>query len=375
MKATASRTHAGKLAAIVGIACNLLLFAGKLIVGMTFGVLSVTADAMNNLSDASGSIVALLGFALSEKPADEDHPYGHARIEYISAMMVAALILFVGFELAKSAVEKILTPAPVIFSAVTVTVLVASIIVKTALAIFYHRIGKRIESTTLIAAAADSRNDVIATAVVLTAIVIEALTSYQVDGYMSLAVAAFILYSGVRMIKDTIDPLIGNAGSTETREAIAAIICRDERVLDYHDLLIHDYGPEHGFASVHVEIDHRIDALVCHEIIDTIERACYRALRIRLVVHYDPVITDDEELEAMRLAVSAILRQYDAELTLHDFRMGRGADGTKLLFDVAMPDRLQRKKKDIRAFVNDALARLDDGAYTAVITFDPMQPQ
>ncbi len=369
-----TRTRVGKTAALIGIGCNLLLFAGKLIVGLLSGALSITADAMNNLSDASGSIVALLGFALSEKPADEDHPYGHARLEYISAMMVAALILFVGFELAKSAVEKIIHPAAITFSAVTVAVLVASILIKTALAIFYHRAGKRINSPTLIATAADSRNDVITTAAVLTAIIIELLTTWRVDGYISLAVAVFILYSGVRMIKETIDPLIGKAGTSEMRDAIAAVIVRDERVIGYHDLLIHDYGPGHGFASVHVEIDHRIDALLCHEIIDAIERECFNSLHLHMVVHLDPVVTDDDTLDGLRACAAAILSRYDESLTLHDFRVAYADGNTKFIFDVAAPDKLLREQDRIRAYVQQALSERAEQPCIAVITFDPLSP-
>ncbi len=370
-----SRTKVGKIAALVGIGCNILLFVGKLIVGFTFGALSVTADAMNNLSDASGSIIALLGFSLSEKPADEDHPYGHARVEYIAAMMVAAMILFVGYELAKSAIEKIISPAPVVFSAVTVIVLIASVAVKLGMALFYYRVGNRIDSTTLCAAAADSRNDVITTSAVLIALVIESLTDWRIDGFMTLAVAAFILYSGVRMIKETIDPLIGKAGTSEMREEIAAVIQRDDRVIGYHDLLIHDYGPNHGFASVHVEIDHRIDALVCHEIIDAIERECFNALHLHMVVHLDPVVTDDDTLDGLRACAADILAQYDERLTLHDFRVTYADGDAKFYFDVVAPDKLLKEQERISAYVQQALRERTDGACIAVITFDPLAPQ
>ena len=287
-------------------------------------------------------------------------------------MMVAALILFVGFELAKSAIEKILHPAPIVFSAITVAVLAASILIKTALAAFYHRVGKRIDSTTLIATAADSRNDVITTATVLAAIIIEALTDLCVDGYMTLAVALFILYSGVRMIKETIDPLIGKAGTSEMREAIAAVIVCDDRVIAYHDLLIHDYGPGHSFASVHVEIDHRIDALVCHDIIDTIERECFNSLHLHMVVHLDPVVTDDDTLAELRTCTADILAAYDKNLTLHDFRVTY-ADGTaQFIFDVAAPDKLLKQQDRIRDYVQKELSKRAEQPCVAVITFDPL---
>lgn len=368
----AVRTRIGKFAAMIGILCNAVLFVGKLLAGVSFGAISVIADAINNLTDASSSIVTLLGFKLSEKPADAEHPFGHARSEYIAGMVVAAMILFVGFELAQSAVEKIISPAAVVFSPVTVVILLFSVAAKLWLAAFYRSTGKLIGSTALQAAAADSRGDVLATGAVLFAAVLEAVTKWQVDGYIGLAVALFILYSGARLVKETIDPLLGVAGSPELREAISAIVCRDPRVLGHHDLLIHDYGPDHCFASIHVEIDRREDPMRCHTLIDRIERECLEKLNVHLVIHYDPIVTDDAELTRLRERVQGILLGFDDGLSLHDFRVTQGKDCVTLIFDVSLPDALQDKKEDIRRLVELALSMEDGRRYSSLITFDPL---
>ena len=347
------RSLVGRLSGIVGIACNLILFAGKLAVGLLAGAMSITADAMNNLSDAASSIVTLIGFRLAERPADEDHPYGHARYEYLSGLAVAALIIVIGFELAKGSVEKIFNPEPVAFSLVTALVLVGSILVKLWLAAFNRRLGKHIDSQTLLATAADSRNDVISTMAVLAAGLVEQFSGWQVDGFMGLGVALFILYSGAMLAKETISPLLGESGSPELRKLIVDTVLSDERVLGYHDLMVHDYGPGQRFASLHVEMDQRDDPLLCHEIIDNLERACYQQHNVHLVIHYDPVVVGDEELNEMRQMVSQTLAQQDSRLSLHDFRMVRGKGHTNLIFDVALPFDLKGKEKQLSRFIMD----------------------
>ncbi|MBQ8768200.1 MAG: cation transporter, partial [Oscillospiraceae bacterium] len=290
-----TRSAIGKLSGVVGIIANLLLFAGKLVAGLLSGSVSITADAMNNLSDASSSIVTFVGFKLAEKPADEDHPYGHARFEYLSGLAVAALIIVIGFELAKTSVQKIFNPAAVAFSGVTVAVLLGSIAMKLWLAIFNGTLSKKIHSGTLAATAADSRNDCVTTAAVLLAGTVEYFTSWQVDGFMGLAVALFILWSGAKLAKETVDPLLGEAASPELQALIVDYISANPKVLGYHDLMVHDYGPGQRFASLHVEMDQKEDPLLCHEIIDDIERECLQSHNIHLVIHYDPVVTDDPE--------------------------------------------------------------------------------
>ena len=265
------RGTVGRFSGSVGIAVNLLLFLGKLMAGILSGSVSVTADAMNNLSDASGSILTLLGFRLAGKPADEHHPFGHARFEYLSGLAVSVMILLIGLELGKSSVEKIFHPVQVRFSAITVVVLLTSIGVKFWLYLFNHQLGEMIQSQTLFAAAADSRNDCITTAAVLVASLIEVLLDIRVDGMMGLGVAAFILHSGWKLAKETISPLLGENADPKLRQKIVDYVQSHPKVLGYHDLMVHDYGPGRQYASLHVEMDYREDPLQCHEIIDRME--------------------------------------------------------------------------------------------------------
>ena len=363
------RSAAGKLSGIVGIVCNVLLFAGKFLIGTLSGSVSITADAMNNLSDASSAIVTLIGFKLAEKPADEDHPYGHARYEYLSGLAVAAMIVVIGFELAKTSFDKILHPAEVAFSPALVAVLVGSIAVKLWLALFNTRLGKHIDSATLLATAADSRNDVISTGAVLLAAVLQGLLGWKIDGYMGLAVAAFILYSGAMLAKDTISPLLGESASPELQKQIVAIMKEEPAILGYHDLMVHDYGPGQRFGSLHVEMDQTLDPLWCHELIDNLERKCLQDLRVHLVIHYDPVVIGDPEIDELRDFLSNTLAAFDPRLTLHDFRMVRSGH-INLIFDVAIPHQMSGREKEIRKALENALAENRQGTYYLVITFD-----
>ena len=369
--APGTRAAVGKLSGIVGILSNLLLFAMKLTVGTLAGSVAITADALNNLSDASSSIVTVLGFKLAEKPADEHHPYGHARYEYLSALVVAAMILFIGFELAKSSVEKILHPADVAFSAVTAVVLVASIGVKLWLALFNGKLGKHIGSQTLAATAADSRNDCVATAAVLAAALVEKFLRWHIDGYVGLAVALFILWSGVGLARQTISPILGEAASPELRQRIVDYVRSHPKVLGYHDLMVHDYGPGKRFATLHVEMDNKEDPLLCHEIIDDMERECLESHNIHLVIHYDPVVTDDPEVNRIRAAVQDWLLSRDARLRTHDFRMVKGEGHTNVIFDVSLPLDLKGSEKSIRTELEQYLSRKEGQRIYTVITFDP----
>ena len=364
------RSAVGRRAGLVGIGCNVLLFAAKLLVGILSGSVSVTADAMNNLADASSSVVTLIGFKLAEKPADEDHPYGHARFEYLSGLAVAALIIVIGFELAKTSVGKILQPEPVSLSGSLVAVLVFSIFGKLFLSLLNTRWGNFIHSTTLLATAADSRNDAISTGAVLLAAVLEGVFGWQIDGYMGLAVALFILYSGATLAKETISPLLGESASPELQQQIAALVKQEEAVLGYHDLMVHDYGPGQRFGSLHVEMDQGKDPLWCHELIDDLERKCFQELGVHLVIHYDPIVVGDEELDEMRAFLSGELTKLDARLSLHDFRMVKGTGHTNLIFDIAMPHTLSGQEKEIKKGLENALAQKDQGIYYLVITFD-----
>lgn len=364
------RTAVGKLSGAVGILCNLLLFALKMVVGTLSGSVSITADAMNNLSDATSAIVTLIGFRLAEKPADEDHPYGHARYEYLSGLAVAALIVVIGFELAKTSVEKIFAPQAVAFSLPMAAVLLASVAVKLWMGGFNRNLGKHIQSQTLLATAADSRNDAISTGAVLVASMIEYFTAWRVDGIMGLAVALFVLYSGIMLGKETISPLLGETASPELRQTIVGVVSSDPKVLGYHDLMVHDYGPGQRFASIHVEMDQKEDPLDCHERIDNLERICLQEHNVHLVIHYDPIITGDAILAQMQERVQNILQQIDDRITIHDFRMVRGAGHTNLIFDIVLPAELMEKRATVKKQLDDTLAQSEDETYYTVVTFD-----
>ena len=364
------RSRVGMLSGAVGIVCNALLCVLKLIVGVLSGSVAITADAMNNLSDAASSIVTLVGFRLAQQPADEDHPYGHARYEYLSGLAVAGMILVIGFELGKTSVEKILNPTDVLFSVPVCIVLVGSILVKLWLFLFNRYLGKMVNSQALLATAADSRNDTVSTLAVLAAGIVGTVFHLRIDGVMGLAVAAFILYSGVNMAKETISPLLGENASPQLRQQIVELVNACPEVLGYHDLMVHDYGPVQRFASMHVEMDQQADPLVCHELIDNLERACLRSYNVHLVLHYDPVVTGDAQLDRMRTVVLELLQQQDARITIHDFRMVQGKGHTNLIFDMALPADLMGKHKAIKAKLDADLQNLNEGTYYTVVTFD-----
>ena len=365
----AVREKYGNLAGIVGIVCNVLLFVGKLLAGTLCGSVSVTADAVNNLSDASSSLVTLLGFRLAARPADEKHPYGHARMEYLSGLAVAVMILVIGVELVKSSVQKILHPEAVEFSVLTAAVLTGSILLKLWMALFDRKLGRKISSAALIAAAADSRSDVIATGAVLLACVIGRLTGLMIDGWAGLLVALFILWSGVGVVKDTVDPLLGAKPDEALVRAIAYLMTSHVDILGFHDLMVHDYGPGRRFASVHAEIDHRIDPLIAHEILDEIERQAKRELHVDLVIHYDPVVTDDPEVAAVRTRVLQIMHGLDPRLSLHDFRMVSGSHHVNVIFDMVLPPEDVQTAEQLRRQIE---AQLQDGkkTYHLIVTFD-----
>ena len=364
-----TRERGGNAASIVGVFVNLVLFAGKFIAGVLSASIALQADAFNNLSDAGSSVISLLSFKLASRPADEEHPFGHARMEYLSGLFVSVLILLVGAELARSSFEKILHPEPVAFSALSFAVLGASILVKLWMALFCGGLSRRIGSTALRATAQDSRNDVITTAAVLIGCVLGHVLHWQVDGWIGLLVALFILWSGWSVAKDTISPLLGEPASEELVQSISRLILSHEKILGIHDLMVHDYGPGQCFASVHAEMDSREDPLLCHDVLDDIERDALRELRVHLVIHYDPIVTDDAELNHMRTFVQETIRAIDPELTLHDFRMVRGAQHTNLIFDLVIPYSLVGKQAELKHRI-DARVQQEDRKYYTVITFD-----
>ena len=326
------RTAYGNLACLVSVVCNLLLFAGKTAVGTLFGSVSITADGLNNLSDASSNIVSLIGFKLGSRPADSEHPYGHARYEYLAGLAVSVMILV------KESFAKTLDPTPVSFGWLTVVVLVASILVKLWMSHLNRTIGRRIDSDTLLATAADARNDVITTSVVLIAAVLTQVTGFaRLDGLMGIAVSLFILYSGAMLVKDTIDPLLGSAPDPELVRHIEDKALSYPGVLGMHDLMVHDYGPGHQFASLHVELPAEQDPLDAHDLIDNIERNFMKNDHLMVTIHYDPIVTSDAAVGVLRTRLTEKLRQLNPALSLHDLRIVPGKTHTNVLFDLVLP--------------------------------------
>lgn len=365
----AVRSSIGKLAGIVGIVCNSLLFLFKLIAGLLAGSVSIIADAVNNLSDASSSLVTLIGFKLAQRPADKDHPYGHARYEYLSGFIVSALILVIGFELVKSSVEKIIHSEVVELSILSVAVLVSSILLKLWMSLFCRSLGRLIGSATLQATSVDSRNDVISTTAVLIGCLVGHFFGLKIDGYVGLAVALFIIYSGIGIAKETISPLLGKKADEKLVKDISELVLSHNKIIGMHDLLVHDYGPGNCFASVHAELSADEDPLVCHDIIDDIERDVLEQLRVHLVIHYDPVVTDDEELNYMRKVVDSIIIDIDSCLSLHDFRMVRGAQHTTLVFDLVIPYSMEKQQFDLKQKIDEGI-KSEGEQYDTVICFD-----
>ena len=363
------RGRYGRAASILGVGANALLFMLKLIVGTLSGSVAITADAVNNLSDASSNIVSLLGFKLAMKPADEDHPYGHGRFEYLSGLMVAVMILVIGVELLKDSVEKILNPERVAMNPALVLVLLGSILVKLWMAAFNRRIGRKIDSKTLLATADDSRNDVIATSAVLASTLIGHFTGLMLDGWMGAAVAMFILVSGFSLVRHTIDPVLGAAPTREQVDAIREKLESYPGVLGTHDLLVHDYGPGRQFASVHLEMDAKAEPLVSHDLIDSIERDFLREENLHLVIHYDPVTTDDPRVEMLRSRILEIVHGMHDDMTIHDLRIVQGNAQTKVVFDCVVPYGCRIPGKMIRERIIHEL-QADDPNYYCVITLE-----
>ncbi|MBE6651666.1 MAG: cation transporter [Ruminococcaceae bacterium] len=360
----------GKISGFVGILANIILAVAKFIIGTLTASMSITADALNNLTDAASSVITLIGFKLSEQPADKEHPYGHARFEYLSALAVSVLIIFIGYELGKSSVIKILNPADTSLTLISVIVLLLSIITKLWLSFFNKKLGRAINSPALIATSTDSRNDVIATAAVLIAAVIEYFTKFRTDGFMGLAVAIFILYSGVTLARETVSPLLGENASPELKENIVDYISSCPKVLGYHDLMVHDYGMGRRFASLHVEMDRSEDPFVCHELIDDMERECKRSHGVELVIHYDPVITGDAVLDSLKAEVCGILTAIDSRITIHDFRAVLGDSHTNIIFDAVLPSDIKVTPAEITEEIENSLSKHCNKKYYAVITFD-----
>ena len=353
----AVRSAIGSFTGTVGIFCNVVLFLAKLMAGILSGSLAIVADAVNNMTDATSSVVTVLGFRLARQPADKDHPYGHGRYEYLSGLAVAALIMILGGELLQTAIGRIMSPTPVEYSALTVGVLLLSMAVKLWMSFSMKAVGDRIDSSALRAAAVDARNDVIASGAVLTGCLAGQFFNWTVDGWLGLGVALFILYSGWQVVKETISPLLGQQADRELVEKISNMVLSHEKVLGIHDLLIHDYGPSRRFASVHVEISATEDPMTSHSIIDHIEQEAMSDLNVNLVIHYDPVELGDPVQDHLRERVAEVVRKVNEQLSIHDFRLIRNSGYNSLVFDLEVPYELEMTEDELSMQVKEALRR------------------
>lgn len=362
------RIKYGKLSGTIGIFCNIVLAVSKLVIGLISGMVSIVADAINNFSDAASSIISLIGFKLASRPADDEHPFGHARFEYISGLAVAFLVMLAGVELLKSSIDKIIHPSEIDFSIAMFVVLVLSILVKAGMAVFNYRLSKKIDSTVILATAEDSRNDVITTSTVLVAAFVSFLFKINLDGIMGVAVAIFILISGVGLIKDTIEPLLGTAPTLEEVKEIEKKIMSYEGVLGTHDLMIHDYGPGRKFASVHVEVPAERNVLECHELIDSIEQD-FAKTGLELVIHYDPIVTSDEAVGTIRSYIKGKAKELDPMLSIHDLRIVPGENNTNVIFDCVVPYSCTIPEDEIISKLSQMI-RENYPDHTAVIKID-----
>lgn len=365
-EAPAVRRGYGILCGCAGVALNLLLFAGKLLAGLASGSIAITADAVNNLSDAGSSVVTLLGFKLAAQAPDRDHPFGHGRLEYVSGLVVSMVILLMGVELGKTSVEKILFPEPVAFSPLAAGVLCASILVKLYMASYNRTVGRRIRSAAMAAAATDSLSDCLATAAVLLGTLAGHFWRLQIDGWCGGAVAVFILWSGVRAAKGTIDPLLGQPPSAEFVEQVRARVRAHPEIIGFHDLIVHDYGPGRRILSLHAEVPANGHILELHDVVDSLERQLNAEMGCLTTIHMDPVVSDGGTTDEARERVAAVARVIDPGIAIHDFRMVPGPTHTKLIFDAEVPYQCPLPDQEVRRRLQEAVKALD-GSWSAVV--------
>ena len=365
----AVRAAYGTLCGVAGIFLNLLLFACKLFAGLISGAISVVSDAFNNFMDAASSVITLIGFRMSEQKADKDHPFGHGRIEYLSGLFVSMIIVVVGFELATSSFDRILSPTSVAVSTATVVILASSIAVKGYMAFYNFRIGKRISSAAMTATARDSLSDCIATTGVLGCLIVSHLTRVDLDGFCGIFISVFILISGLRSLKETVDPLLGAPPSPEMVKKITGIVFAHDGVLGMHDLIIHDYGPGRTMISLHAEVDADADLLCTHDMIDNIERDLRTSLHCDAVIHMDPIAAHDEETLSLRERLAKEITGIDPGLTMHDFRVVKGPTHTNLIFDVVIPSQAPITDDALREEISLMVKAIDE-SYFAVVEID-----
>lgn len=369
VKDPAVRTRYGYLGSVTGIALNVLLFAGKFIAGLISGAISVTADAFNNLSDAGSSVMSLVGFKMAAQPADEEHPFGHGRMEYVSGLVISFVILLMGFELAKSSVEKIVSPQQIKFSWLTLWILVASVLVKLWMGLFNHSLGKKINSASMKATAVDSISDCVSTSAVIIAMLVFYFAKVNIDSYIGLAVALFIIYSGVNTFKESLTPLLGTKPEKEFVDEITAKVENYPDIVGTHDLIVHDYGVGNLIISMHAEVPMEMDFNAAHELIDKIEDDLKHTYKCLATIHMDPVAVNDEKAMAVKAQVSEIVAGIDSRMSIHDFRMTDGKERDNLIFDVVVPFGLKMTDAQVREIIAKKVSQIDP-AYVCVINVD-----
>lgn len=363
------RQKYGTLSSIVGIVCNIVLFGLKYLIGTLANSISIVSDAFNNLSDCASCIVTLFGYKLASKPADREHPFGHGRIEYLTSLIIAVVVLLVGVELMESSVKKIITPEEVTFSISALLALAFSIGVKLWMSLFNMKLGRKINSTVMIATAKDSRSDVIATATSLIALVASLFTDLPVDGFMGMIVSVFILKAGYEIVKDTVDELLGKPADPEIVEQIKKHVTGNEKIIGIHDLVIHNYGSGNMIGSCHVEVSSDENFMIVHDIVDEIERRIMHDMNIMMTIHMDPIETDDEFTNSAKELVNNIISGIDQTLNLHDFRIVHGETHTNLIFDLVVPYECKIDNDTLKSMIDTELSKENINYYT-VIVFD-----
>ncbi len=363
------RERYGTLSSVVGIVCNIILFVAKFVMGTLAGSIAIISDGFNNLSDCASCVVTLFGYKMAAKPADKDHPFGHGRVEYLTSLVIAIVIIMVGFELFTGSIDKVLHPGEVTFSYVVLTTLIISIGVKVWMGLFNRKLGKRINSSVMLATSKDSMNDVVATSATVVALVASIWTDAPIDGVMGIVVSLFILLSGFDIIKETVDELLGQPADEELVEKLSEMVEENPYALGMHDLIIHSYGPGNLIGSVHIEVDGKGNIMEIHDVIDELERDIYEELGIRMTIHMDPVEMDNELLNECKTMMVGIVKNIDKKLSLHDFRMVTGPSHTNLIFDLVVPHDCKLNEKDIKIAINDSLKDKETRYYT-VITFE-----
>lgn len=359
----------GTLCSIVGILLNIFLFAGKYFAGVISGSVAITADAFNNLSDAGSSFITLVGFLFAGKEPDLDHPFGHGRFEYISGFVVSMAILFMGFELMKSSVIKIIRPEPVDTSIIAMMILIVSIFVKVYMAIYNHSIGKKIHSAAMAATAKDSLSDSLATSFVLISMLVLKYTGFNVDGICGVLVSLFIFYAGITAAKETLDPLLGLPPEQEFVDRIEETVMAHEMIVGIHDVVVHDYGPGRRMISLHAEVPGDRNIFEIHDLIDRIEKELNETLHCESVIHMDPIETDNEEIAKMKAMIAEEVKQIDENITIHDFRMVTGETHTNLIFDAVVPFGTKMSAKDVKKSIEVLVEDLE-GNFFAVVHID-----